>query len=104
MFAVGSLALAACGGENIFASLPAFTPNVSIENVLAANPDAIVASSQDGHRPARLDAWQRWPRLSAVRNNHLFFVHADWIDRPAPRILLGVAELCRALERVRVGR
>ena len=83
-----SHAISTCGGENIFAQLPALTPSVSIENVLQADPDAIVASSQDGQRPARLSAWQRWPRLSAVHKNHLFIVHADWMDRPAPRILL----------------
>jgi iron complex transport system substrate-binding protein len=95
-------ALATCGGENIFAQLPALTPSVSIENILQADPDAIVTSSQDAQRPARLDAWRRWPRLAAVRNNHLFFVHGDWIDRPAPRILLGVAELCGLLDQARV--
>lgn len=94
-------ALATCGGENIFAKLPALTPTVSIENILQANPDAIVTSDQDGQRPARLDAWRRWPRLDAVRNNRLFFVHGDWIDRPAPRILLGVAELCGLLDQAR---
>jgi len=37
-----------------------------------------------------------------VRNNHLILVHGDWIDRPAPRILLGVAELCRLLDQARI--
>ena len=95
-------ALTTCGAENIFAQLPTLTPTVSVENILQADPDAIVTSSQDTQRPARLDAWRRWSRLSAVRNNRLFFVHADWIDRPAPRILLGVAELCGLLDQARV--
>lgn len=94
-------AIRTCGGENIFAALPALTPSVSVENVLQADPDAIVASSQDGGRSTQLDAWPRWQRLSAVRKKHLFFVHADWIGRPAPRILLGVDELCRVLDLVR---
>ena len=94
-------ALTTCGGANIFAHLPALTPTVSVENVLQADPDAIVTSSDDTQRPARLDAWRRWPRLAAVRNHRLFVVPADWIDRPAPRILLGVAELCRLLDQVR---
>ncbi len=94
-------ALAACGGVNIFAKLPTLVPTVSVENILQADPDAIIASSQNAQRTTQLDAWRRWPRLSAVRKHHLFFVHADWIDRPAPRILLGVAELCGLLEQVR---
>lgn len=95
-------ALTTCGAENIFAKLPALTPTVSIENILQADPDTIVTSSQDAQWPARLDAWRRWPRLSAVRNNRLLVVHADWIDRPAPRILQGVAELCGLLDQARV--
>lgn len=94
-------ALATCGGVNIFARLPALTPNVSLENILQANPDAIVTSSQDHQEPARLAAWRRWQQLSAVRNKHLYVVHADWIDRPTPRLLLGVAELCGFLDQVR---
>ena len=31
-----------CGGDNIFADLPALAPTVSVEAVLAANPDALV--------------------------------------------------------------
>lgn len=94
-------ALATCGGVNIFAKLPALTPSVSLENILQADPDAILTSSQNAQHTTQLDTWRRWSRLSAVRNKHLFFVHADWIDRPAPRILLGVAELCALLDQVR---
>ena len=97
-------ALATCGGVNIFAKLPALTPSVSIENILQADPDAIVSSSQDHQEPAKLGAWRRWQQLSAVRNQHLFFVNADEIDRPAPRMLLGVAALCKSLDKARHGR
>lgn len=94
-------ALATCGGVNIFAKLPALTPNVSLENILQANPDAIITSSQDRQEPARLAAWRRWQQLSAVRNHHLFFVNADEIDRPTPRMLIGLAQLCGLLDQVR---
>ena len=94
-------ALATCGGVNIFAKLSALTPSVSLENLLQANPDAIVTSSQDGQEPTRLGAWRRWQQLSAVRNKHLFFVNADEIDRPTPRMLRGVGQLCGLLDQVR---
>ena len=94
-------ALATCGGVNIFAKLPALTPSVSIENILQADPDAILTSSQNAQHTTQLDTWRRWSRLSAVRNKHLFFVHADWVGRPTPRILLGVAALCELFDQVR---
>jgi iron complex transport system substrate-binding protein len=40
-----SSALRLCGGENIFAGLPQLAPTVSIEAVLKADPEAIIASS-----------------------------------------------------------
>ena len=86
-----------CGGRNIFASAGSLTPIVATESVLAENPEAIVASGP-------LDGWQRYPRLAAVRNGHLFFIHPDLIQRQTPRILEGARQLCEQLEQVRRGR
>jgi iron complex transport system substrate-binding protein len=87
-----------CGGENVFAALPALAPTVGEEAVLAADPEAIVASGMDAARPPWLDDWRRWPRMRAVRADNLFFVNPDVIARPAPRILDGAQALCDALE------
>ena len=90
-----------CGGQNIFADLPALAPTVGMEAVLAADPEAIVASGMDSSRPAWLDEWQRWPKLKAVRQGNIFFIPSDIINRHAPRILDGAEQLCGDLERVR---
>lgn len=90
-----------CGGQNIFADLPALAPTVGLEAVLAADPEAIVASGMDSHRPAWLDDWQRWPKLKAVHQGNLFFIPSDIINRHAPRILDGAEQLCGDLEKVR---
>lgn len=90
-----------CGGRNIFADLPALAPTVGMEAVLAADPEAIVASGMDSRRPPWLDDWQRWPKLAAVRQGNLFFIPSDIINRHAPRILDGAERLCGDLERVR---
>ncbi|MGE5027652.1 MAG: cobalamin-binding protein [Betaproteobacteria bacterium] len=86
-----------CGGRNVFASAGNLTPTVAMENVLAEDPDAIVAS-------APLDGWQRYPRLAAVRHARLFFIHPDLIQRQTPRILGGARLMCEQLERVRQSR
>ena len=36
-----------CGGENVFAALASMAPTVSVEAVIAADPEAIVASGMD---------------------------------------------------------
>jgi iron complex transport system substrate-binding protein len=94
-------AIAVCGGENVFASLSLPAPAVDIEAVLAVAPDAIIAGSDRGARPAWLDAWRRWKSLPAVAHDHLFAVDADLLHRPGPRFVDGVALLCTTIDRAR---
>ncbi len=90
-----------CGGENIFASLPTLAPTVSVEAVLAADPEAIVASGADASRPAWLDAWKHWPRLTAAARDNLYYVDPDLMQRQTPRVLDGAAQVCAHLESAR---
>jgi iron complex transport system substrate-binding protein len=90
-----------CGGRNVFGDLSTLAPTVDLEAVLAANPEAIVASGMAEERPEWLDDWKKWPQLRAVRGGHLFFIPPDLLQRPTPRLLDGAEQLCRALEQVR---
>lgn len=90
-----------CGGRNVFADLPAIAPRISVEAVLARDPEVIVASGMDEERPEWLDEWQRWPELTAVRRGNLFFIPPGILQRHTPRVLDGMAHLCRALEDAR---
>jgi len=90
-----------CGGENVFAKLDALAPVVSVEAVVAANPEAIVASGMGEARPDWLDDWKRWPAIDAVARNNLFFVPPELIQRHTPRLLDGAEQLCRHLDTAR---
>jgi iron complex transport system substrate-binding protein len=90
-----------CGGQNVFANLPALAPNVSVEAVITANPEVIVASGMDDSRPEWLDDWRRWTTLAAVRRDNLYFVPPDVVQRHTPRILDGAEILCAHLETAR---
>jgi iron complex transport system substrate-binding protein len=94
-------AIRLCGGENIFASLKPLAPNVSIEAVLAADPEVIVASGMGEARPEWVDDWRQWPGMTAVKHNNLFFIPPDLIQRHTPRILDGAEQLCTHLETAR---
>jgi iron complex transport system substrate-binding protein len=96
-----SSVLELCGGRNVFADQAALAPAVDVESVLVRDPEAIVASGMAAERPEWLDAWRRWPGLSAVRDEALFLIHPDLIQRPTPRILQGAEQLCADLDRVR---
>lgn len=86
-------ALRLCGGANPYAALPAPTPTISLESLLAADPVAIVGADTAD--------WLRYPQLQAVRHGRLFAVHPDLLQRATPRMLEGVRQMCAALERAR---
>lgn len=93
--------MALCGGRNVFASVSTLAPAVSEEAVLAAAPQAIVASGMDAARPEWLDAWRRWRSLPAVARDNLFFIPPELLQRHTPRILDGAQRLCEQLDQAR---
>lgn len=93
-----------CGGENVFAAIRPMAATVSIEAVLAANPEAIIASGRGDRNTDWLDAWRRWPALAAVARDNLFYVHHDHLQRHTPRLAEGVAEVCADLQTARARR
>jgi len=94
-------AISLCGGRNVFAQLPILAPTVTVEAVIAANPEAIIASGMDQSRPEWLDDWRRWTTLAAVAANNLYFVPPELIQRHTPRFLDGAEMLCEQLEAAR---
>ena len=96
-----SSAIRLCGGENVFGTLETMAPVVTVEAVIAADPEAIVASGMDAARPEWLDDWKRWPALIAVARDNLFFVPPELLQRHTPRLLDGAERLCRHLETAR---
>ena len=90
-----------CGGENVFGSLAAMAPAVTLESVLAANPEAIIASGMGEARPEWLDEWKLRAGLLATQRQNLFFIPPDLIQRHTPRLLEGAEQLCRHLETAR---
>ncbi|MBU3657414.1 MAG: cobalamin-binding protein [Rhodocyclaceae bacterium] len=94
-------AITLCRGENIFADLKPLAPRVSFEAVIAANPEAIITSGMADQNPELLDAWKKWPNLTATRRNNFFFIQSDLMNRSGPRILDGTERLCDALQTAR---
>jgi len=94
-------AIRLCGGENVFGELTTMAPNVTVEAVIAANPEAIVASGMGDSRPEWLDDWRRWTSVTAVARDNLFFVPPELIQRHTPRLLDGTERLCQHLETAR---
>lgn len=93
-------AIRLCGGTNVFGMMKTLAPQVGIEAVLAANPDAIIHTSVDPQGDG-LAFWKRYPMLKAVRSGHLSKLNPDLLDRPGPRMVDGVERLCEAIDKAR---
>lgn len=90
-----------CGGINIFADLPMLSPQVSVEAVLAADPDIVLAGSHQGQEPEWLADWKKYPMLKAVKTKQLRTVEADLIHRPTLRLLLAAQQMCSVFDQAR---
>lgn len=90
-----------CGGRNVFESLPTLAPTVSMEALLAANPEAIIVSGPLANRETLLAEWRDHTRLRAVYAGQVYFSDADLLHRATPRMLEGAKGMCEDLERAR---
>ena len=90
-----------CGARNVFDKLAPIAPQVAVEAVLAADPQAIVAAEPGGVDRGALELWQRFGALRAVANGHLIVVDADRINRHTPRLADELAVLCARIDEVR---
>lgn len=90
--------LGLCGARNVFADLPMTAPQVSLEAIVAQDPDVIATSLQ---RAGNDSHWYQRPQMKAVRNQALVGVDPDVMHRPTPILLSGARQLCADLDKHR---
>ena len=90
-----------CGGRNVFGDTASLTPQVSEESVIERQPQAIIIGGMEQQHEQWIERWRHWEQLPAVRNEHLFMINPDHLQRHTVRILQGAETLCRQLEQVR---
>ncbi|HKY60558.1 MAG TPA: helical backbone metal receptor [Gemmatimonadota bacterium] len=89
------------GGRPAFPELDERWPEVSLEAVVARQPDVLVVPVEPGDRPlARLADRDGWRDLAAVRAGRVVGVDADLFTRPGPRLPQAARALQRALREV----
>ena len=92
-------AIRLCGGVNIFGELKVTAPVVSIEAVLQENPEAIFGTSEKDYGSVNL--WKPYPNMTAVKNNNLFRLDGELLNRAGPRMVAGTKALCEKIEEAR---
>lgn len=91
-----------CGVDNPFATLSEDYPLVSLEQVLAANPQIVVQPTP--HSATNSDAldWTQWPHIAASKHGFVFHPDADKTHRMTVRMLNEVELLCEQIDAARV--
>ncbi len=85
------------GGILVTADNPIRYPAYAIEKIIVDAPEVIIISSMSpntNYRRFRL-SWQRWRTIPAVRNDRIYVVDSDLVDRPSPRIVEGLAKMAQ---------
>jgi iron complex transport system substrate-binding protein len=96
-----SEALRVCGARNVFESMTPIAPQVSVEAVLAADPQMIVTAEPGGIDRGALLMWTRFAGQRAVAGGQLVTIDADRINRHTPRLADELARLCERVDAVR---
>ena len=88
-----------CGYKNVFSDLDDPGPAVSLESVLARDPDLILAVG-DSRRSADewIGRWHAYPTLKAVRNGRLVAWSDVRLSRLGPSMVDATEALCAALD------
>nr|WP_253447625.1 cobalamin-binding protein [Natronospira proteinivora] len=96
-----SRAIGVCSGRTLFSDLERLTPRLDTESILAADPETIIAGGMGENDPSWLEYWEQYENMTAVRRDQLYFVPPSTLQRPTPRILDGIKQVCHHLDEVR---
>lgn len=79
------------GGINVFANASSAYPQVSAEQVIAANPQVIILpDAAYGITVDSVLARPGWQSIDAVKNKHVYPIDDSPVSRPGPRVVDGI--------------
>lgn len=79
------------GGVNVFANASSSYPQVSAEQVIAANPQLIILpDSSYGISVDSVLARPGWQSIDAVKTKHVYPIDDSPVSRPGPRVVDGI--------------
>lgn len=90
-----------CGAQNPFSDLAEDYPLISLEQVLASNPQVVIQPSP--HSASSPDAlnWQQWQHIPAAKHGFVFHPNADKTHRMTMRMLDELELLCQNIDSAR---
>lgn len=94
-----NLLIESAGGMNFGADLSAEWVQVSVEELLARQPDVIVLGdyTYGGVTPEQVRARAGWEALTALQRNRVFIFDDNLVSRPGPRLVDGLEAMAKLL-------
>src|SRR5262249_26356273 len=82
------------GGENVFRDSVAPYPEISLESVIARNPEVIIDIGDmsdnvvtEQHKRNIVELWKRVPSIAAVKQSRVVPISPDQFLIPGPRVV-----------------
>jgi iron complex transport system substrate-binding protein len=88
------------GGHNVAAGASGPWIQFNMEELVNSNPDIIIVDSSHGTAaitPAQLKEIPGWQNLTAVKENRIYIIDGDLVNRSGPRIVQGLEEMAKIL-------
>ena len=94
-----------CGAENIAATAPSAWPRLSLESLVAHDPEIILVAADASpeerrmveNQITRMDEHPVWKHLSAIRNHRVHILNAELFTIPGPRMVDALEAIATAI-------
>jgi iron complex transport system substrate-binding protein len=94
----GNLLIERAGGFNIASDVADMYPQLSLEQIVVANPSIILlGDAMWGVTPESVLERAGWETIEAVKSNNIFPIDDNLISRPGPRLVDGLEALAKIL-------
>lgn len=88
------------GGRNVGARARSQWPRFNLEELLVADPKIYVASPHSASGGVTVESIKnraQYRTLTAVKNDRVYLVDEDLVNRPSPRVIQGLTEMVRVI-------
>ncbi len=88
------------GGENVGAKALGTWAQFSVEQIVSSDPEITILPAKHGTSftsPEMLREHPAWREITAVKQDRIYFIDGDLVDRTGPRIVDGLEEIARII-------
>ena len=90
-----------CAGINVFSELEQLAPSVSVESVIARDPQVMMSMAK-GNSQDKFQSWKKFGNMSANKYDNFYYLYSDALERPTTRIVSAGEEMCKKLDEARL--